>query len=52
MYNGLGIHGAGILVAVIATFLSAVPFVAYKYGGKPRSKSRYAKETANLLLAH
>lgn len=43
-YDALGIHGAGSLVAGIATLLALVPIVAYKYGGRLRAQSRYAKE--------
>lgn len=48
MYDRLGIHGAGSLVAGIATGLSVLPFIAYKYGGTLRAKSKFAKEMAAM----
>jgi hypothetical protein len=51
VYDSLGIHGAGSLVAGIATALSVVPFLALVYGNRLRSRSRFAKELARLEAA-
>ena len=51
VYDALGIHGAGSLVAGIATALSVVPFLALAYGNRLRSRSRFAKELARLEAA-
>ena len=46
MYDALGIHDAGTLLAAIGTVLSILPFVAFQYGGRLRGRSRYAKDLA------
>ena len=51
VYDALGVHGAGSLVAGIATALSVVPFLALFYGSRLRSRSRFAKELARLEAA-
>lgn len=51
MYDTLGNHGAGSLVAGIATVIAVIPFVGYAYGGKLRAKSRFGREMRALAAA-
>lgn len=44
-YNRMGIHGAGSLVAGMATALAVVPFVISKYGGSLRKRSAHISHT-------
>lgn len=48
VYDSLGIHGAGSLVAGIATVLAVVPFIGFAYGGRIRAKSRFAREMEEM----
>lgn len=48
LYAKMGIHGAGSLVAGIATLLAIIPFVAFRYGKRLRAKSRFAKTMADV----
>lgn len=48
VYDALGVHGAGSLVAGIATLLSLVPFLIFKYGSRLRARSKFAKELAQI----
>lgn len=48
LYGTLGIHGAGSLVAGLATLLAVIPFIAYRYGGVLRRRSKFAKDMAAL----
>lgn len=51
LYNSLGIHGAGSLVAGIATLLAVIPFLAFRYGNRLRRNSKFAKEMAALQIS-
>ncbi|KAK9894249.1 MFS general substrate transporter [Cystobasidium minutum MCA 4210] len=51
LYDTLGIHGAGSLVAGIATLLAVIPFIAFRYGHKLRRNSKFAKEMAALQIS-
>jgi hypothetical protein len=42
VYEKLGIHGAGSLVAGLATVLALVPFIIFKYGSWLRSRSKFS----------
>jgi hypothetical protein len=42
LYNGLGYHWAGTLLAALATVFCIVPWVFTVYGAKLRAKSRFA----------
>lgn len=48
VYDALGVHGAGSLVAGIATLLSLVPFLIFKFGARLRARSKFAKELARI----
>jgi len=48
VYSALGIHGAGSLIAGLATLLGLVPFLIVRYGGRLRARSRFAKEMEEL----
>ena len=48
VYDALGVHGAGSLVAGIATLLSLVPFLIFKYGAGLRARSKFGKELATI----
>ena len=48
VYSALGIHGAGSLIAGLATLLGLVPFLIVRYGGRLRARSRFAKEMDEL----
>ncbi|KAH7903661.1 major facilitator superfamily domain-containing protein [Hygrophoropsis aurantiaca] len=48
MYRGLGVHGAGSLLATLATLFTVTPFVMYRYGSRIRAQSSFAKHLASL----
>lgn len=48
LYAKLGIHGAGSLVAGIATLLAIIPFMAFRYGNRLRQRSRFTKDLKAL----
>jgi hypothetical protein len=52
LYENLGIHGAGSLVAGCATLLAVIPFLAFWYGGRLRRGSRFAREMAALQIVY
>lgn len=43
MYNTLGIHWAGSLLAFISLGMAVIPFVFIKYGDRIREKSRFCQ---------
>src|ERR1700712_5133003 len=40
MYNSLGAHWAGTLLALLEAICIPIPFILYRYGWKIRSKSK------------
>ncbi|KAG6919118.1 hypothetical protein DXG01_008925 [Tephrocybe rancida] len=44
LYEKLGIHGAGSLLAGLATLFTITPFVMFHYGARLRARSPFAKE--------
>lgn len=48
MYNSLGVSIAGTIPAVLATVLSILPFILYRYGAVLRANSPFAKMMARL----
>ncbi|GAA95213.1 uncharacterized protein L969DRAFT_15311 [Mixia osmundae IAM 14324] len=48
MYDALGIHGAGSLLAAVATLLGVIPFLIFKYGALLRSRSKVSVELVRL----
>lgn len=51
LYDTLGIHGAGSLVAGLATLLAIIPFLAFRYGNRLRRNSRFARDMAALQIS-
>lgn len=47
-YDRMGIHGAGSLVAGLATALALVPFVISAYGSTLRKRSPFAQHSSTL----
>ncbi|CAG8317683.1 unnamed protein product [Penicillium salamii] len=46
-FHNLGSQYAGLLLALVATFLTFIPFVLYKFGPALRARSRLASATVN-----
>lgn len=51
LYNSLGIHGAGSLVAGVATLLAIIPFLAFRYGNRLRRNSKFARDMEKLKIS-
>lgn len=48
VYDSMGIHGAGSLVAALATALAMVPFAIAKYGAALRARSAVPSATSDI----
>ncbi|KDQ61601.1 hypothetical protein JAAARDRAFT_190341 [Jaapia argillacea MUCL 33604] len=48
MYERLGIHVAGSVLAALASLFAVTPFVMYRYGERIRARSSFAKHLASL----
>ncbi|KAF8527518.1 MFS general substrate transporter [Hysterangium stoloniferum] len=48
MYNRLGIHLAGTILAALSTAFAVTPFILYRYGSALRARSKFAKRLASL----
>ena len=51
LYDSLGYHGAGSLLAALATLLSVTPFILYRYGRRLRERSPFAVALAEERAA-
>ncbi|ODO08297.1 multidrug transporter [Cryptococcus wingfieldii CBS 7118] len=49
MYEGMGLHWAGTLVAFLALACTPLPFLFYRYGAFLRRRSRYAPSTSIVV---
>lgn len=47
-FHNLGSQYAGLLLALIATLLTLIPFVLFKFGPELRARSKLASRTVSL----